>query len=513
MSVRKPPGPWARRWRDLRAMAWPLLGYWGMNIVGMVLFGAVLTVYAGPNPELYMVLGIFYAAAVFGIVFGQVCALTRLRLPIVVAAGATVSGITLALTVGSGMSGASPIALFLGIVWFLFPFFSVSGLLSLRTSSLQVFSLFAPIVWITGSVITIAERSGGVGRWKEGAKWAVWDLATAPILLLGVLMAVLYLASRERHRLHRWLTDTNAPEHATTQRIKGSAVGATMSGCATLAAVMLFTVVLTVGTGLLAPFLWRTGPVDGDGPDTTQPEPDDQDGDGVPDEQERKDGTDPKNADSDGDGLNDGQEKRAGTDPKDPDTDGDGLKDGDEGPKGTDPKDPDTDGDGIGDAEDDDQGDRSEQMREVMKNVGISLFFLLMMVLLTLVGLFVFGPPLRRSVLLAALRRPPGAQTPSHRVEHAWRITAVALGDLGIETFPGDTATAHALRATQELPKGLNTAPILECAEIADRVRYGLGLDPQDEMRARRNAEMGYQAVWQTLSEWQKVRAVYRWDL
>ena len=73
----------------------------------------------------------------------------------------------------------------------------------------------------------------------------------------------------------------------------------------------------------------------------------DSDGDGVTDEQEKKDGTDPHNPDTDGDGLKDGDEvngsknpfknnkfdkdgKPGNTDPLNPDTDGDGFNDGDE---------------------------------------------------------------------------------------------------------------------------------------------------------------------------------------
>ncbi|MBS8069979.1 YSIRK-type signal peptide-containing protein [Streptococcus suis] len=77
----------------------------------------------------------------------------------------------------------------------------------------------------------------------------------------------------------------------------------------------------------------------------------DTDGDGVTDEDEKKDGTDPKNPDTDGDGVNDGDEKKDGTDPLNPDTDGDGVKDGDEKIDGTDPKNPDTDGDGVKDGD------------------------------------------------------------------------------------------------------------------------------------------------------------------
>ncbi|HEM5130006.1 TPA: MucBP domain-containing protein, partial [Streptococcus suis] len=85
--------------------------------------------------------------------------------------------------------------------------------------------------------------------------------------------------------------------------------------------------------------------------DGTDPKNPDTDGDGVKDGDEKKGGTDPKNPDTDGDGVNDGDEKKDGTDPKNPDTDGDGVKDGDEKKDGTDPKNPDTDGDGVNDGD------------------------------------------------------------------------------------------------------------------------------------------------------------------
>ena len=98
-----------------------------------------------------------------------------------------------------------------------------------------------------------------------------------------------------------------------------------------------------------------------------QPEPDDSDGDGIPD----TDDPDPSNPDSDGDGLPDGDDP----DPSNPDFDGDGIPDGDDPDRdgdgapdapGTgsgggggagldpDPNNPDTDGDGIPDGQDTD---------------------------------------------------------------------------------------------------------------------------------------------------------------
>lgn len=88
--------------------------------------------------------------------------------------------------------------------------------------------------------------------------------------------------------------------------------------------------------------------------DTTETpnDPDkDTDGDGVSDEDEKKDGTDAKKPDTDEDGVDDGDEKKNGTDPLNPDTDDDGVNDGNEINDGTDPLKADSDDDGVNDGD------------------------------------------------------------------------------------------------------------------------------------------------------------------
>ena len=60
----------------------------------------------------------------------------------------------------------------------------------------------------------------------------------------------------------------------------------------------------------------------------------DQDGDRIPDADERRIGSNPQNADTDGDGIPDGKEIQLSTDPATSDTDGDGLPDGQEARSG-----------------------------------------------------------------------------------------------------------------------------------------------------------------------------------
>jgi hypothetical protein len=552
---------WRRVFADVRALSWPLFTYWGTLLLSMALFTLVSAINGGfQSSSDILALGGLWVVTVLGVLFGQLCALTGIRTWLVLAAGAAAEGALVGLFFWRFTALAKVadldddiLSIVLFMLWFFFPFFSVAGLLSLRTSLFQIFALFAPLVWITGSILYVSQNmTDSADRWFAGDKWAIWDVVTAPILLLGIGLSVAYLASREGHRIYRWMTGTGAAEAVTMRRLRGSLVGATATGCGSVLTVGLLVLMVTLGTGLLAPYLWRTEqseegrpddtPADGEpgepqpgerepepAPDEPEPKPPskppkgkgkgegkDSDGDGVPDGQERRDGTDPNDPDSDGDGLDDGQEKRQGSDPLEPDSDGDGLPDGEEVANGTSPTQADSDGDGTSDGEDPAapwQGPQRERLEQAARDTAVSLFFLMLLVLLTLVGLLVFGPPLRRSLLLQYLRSPLLPTPPSERVAHAWRLCEVALGDLGLPREPGDTPRTVVSKAVARLPAGLNLESLVETAEIADRVRYGLGLDPQDEERARRHAEMAYQSVWDALGEWDKVRAVYRWNL
>jgi len=77
----------------------------------------------------------------------------------------------------------------------------------------------------------------------------------------------------------------------------------------------------------------------------------DSDGDGLPDDEERRIGTDRFNVDSDSDGSSDLQEIQRGTDPLNWDTDGDRLSDGTEISIGSNPLVLDTDADGLSDGD------------------------------------------------------------------------------------------------------------------------------------------------------------------
>jgi hypothetical protein len=155
------------------------------------------------------------------------------------------------------------------------------------------------------------------------------------------------------------------------------------------------------------------------------------------------------------------------------------------------------------------EGPAQQAQRAVQQAAG-ALVNLLIILLLALAAILVFGPPLRRVLLLNHLRRPFWPVPPMRRVAQHWRLVEIALGDLGEPRRPGDSAAALVDRAVSHVTF-IDPESLHRCAEVADRVQYGLGLRPDDAMMARRTAEMTYQTVWDELGEWQKIRAMYRW--
>lgn len=131
------------------------------------------------------------------------------------------------------------------------------------------------------------------------------------------------------------------------------------------------------------------------------------------------------------------------------------------------------------------------------------------LVVLALLGLVAFGLPLRRQVLLQHLRNPMWPVPPSRRAHLHWRLAEIALGDAGIHRQPGETALDVARRGLAAHPE-LNLEALETAARIADRVAYGYALEPSDPDMIGRAAEMTYHAMWESLSEWERLKATYR---
>jgi hypothetical protein len=523
----------ARWWIDTKALAWPVATYWLSTMAAFTLFFGLIIYGEGVDEETPLVIGIFGSSTAVGIAVGQIVGIARIRtwLAVTVLGPLCFAGFFLGMYLEG--SGLKDVGMFIGLFFFFAGMFMTAGLWSVRIH-MGPLAAWAPLVYLVGCTIYIAEEITNSDQyWHSGEKWRTFDVVSAPVLLAGVMMLLVFLVSRETHRLHLWRFAPKGPDLPRTVRrrddLRGLAGLRTMlggrAGCGGLLALILLGVALTAATAVVAPYLWRTGPRDGDGDGEIPPGVEDTDGDGVPDEAEDVDGDgDPNNDDTDGDGI---------PDYMDPDDDGDGVPTATEDPNGDgDRSNDDSDGDGTPDYLDGDQPPppdqgcnqsspppedppegmpEAEQMKRVVKNAGISLMALIMMLLLAIASFFVFGPPVRRTALLTHLRRPLWPVPPTRRILHHWALVEVALGDIGVRRRPGDTASTLAARAVAALPSDWDTAPLLEVAEIADRVVYGLGVAPSDSDRARRSARMTYEAVWELMREREKIKAVYRW--
>ena len=447
---------WRQTLMRARSLALPVAMYWLMTVLGFGLFFGLLVWQEGWDEDAPMVLTTMAVLTFGGVLVGQVLALLRLRtwVPVLLAFLTWGAFIAFAWTQPDMDSDVSIIITILLVAG---PLFMLGGLWSLRVH-MGLLATWVPLVWITACIIFIAqEMTGSVDQWHAGDKWAIWDLASAPVLFLGVVFLLGYLAARERHRLMMWRFGPKGPAMPTQARAIERGKGASFwrGGCGTLVSLLALGAVLTVGTALAAPYLWRTAPDDGepseqpiDKPDPQPSEPPPPQPDEQPQEQPPQQGCNQQ----------DQQDQQ-------------------------------------------DQPSQGEQVQEAVKNAGISLVTLILVLLLGLLGLFIFLPPLRRGLLLRHLRKPFWPVPPTRQVLQglARRRDRVDRHRRG--------APAGRLGGVHGHPRHRRAAPdvdheaLLHCAEVTDRVLFGLGVGPEDPERARRTAEMVYQTVWELLTE------------
>lgn len=450
---------WRRWWLDAKALAVPLAAYWGALGIGMALFLAVVVLMTNQGPQDLFLMASLVGGCAISVALGQALALLRLRTWTILAIGSVSWGALLLAagvaieTVGEDLAGPLIILLFLG------PFWALAGVWSLRTQG-ALLATWAPLMWLVVRILVIAENRGSAQNWFDGNKWAVWDVLTAPVLLLGVVLMLIYLVSRELHRLHRWRFGPGGPDLPRTERLDSARRSRLGIGCGGVLALAMLALVLTVATALVAPYLWRTAPEDeGDPNHQSQSQ-----------SEQPSEGKEQPNQDSQQDS-------------------GDGQ------------------GQGDGEAE---EKTPQERMQEALRQGAAAVVNLLLLLLLALAILVVFGPPIRRQLLLTHLRRSFWPVPPTREIEQSWRLVELVLADHGVHRQPQETRLALAERAKAELDD-MDHLPLERCAEVADRVTYGLGLRPDDSMMARRAAEMAFQTLWERLSELGKIRANYRW--
>lgn len=440
-------------WLELRAVGGPIAAFWFANLVGWLACYAALMPTVPDLMALFIIMGALGSVNVICAGFGQLCAVLRLRT--LWALG--LASIIWSIAVWAMVAGffVSPV---IGALTMLFvglgPYYVATGYWSLRENTAFLATL-SPIIYLTTAIIIIASAESKMAIWKEGSKWAFFSPISAAALFVGIVVILIYLWTRERAALLRWQHHELALQDAQTTRRAGNPLAAAAMSCGVLTLVMVGALGLTGATALTAPFLFRTGSPPEDGPIEVEPELE-------PDTRNKPKPQPPK--------------------PK---------------PSSGKPS--------MGDGPD------VKQVERAVKQAGIATSLLLMLLVLTTLAILIFGPPLRRTFVLQHLRRPLYDVPPTIAVRNAWRLAEIALDDAGVPCRPGEAAADHLARARAVLPPELDPDQLLACATIADRVRFGFGLTPDDRDLACRTSEMVYEAVWEQLGELARLRAIYRW--
>jgi hypothetical protein len=444
-------------WDQIREIARPIVVYW---IFLGLMYGAftVAVLLDDPSMESLFVLAAFGGITALSVLIGQVMAILRLRDWLVYAYWA------LMWTVGVvfGIFAAASTGFF-GILVFVFvlfgPIFTLGGLWSLRVNR-AIYATWVPLIYATGTAIIMAESKGKVETWKAGAKWAVWDVFTFSVLGLAIALLLVFLVTRETHRLHQWRRDPAAPLRGSVRESGAARPRLTLLGWLLMGFLAMG---LAVGTAALGPYLWRTGPSDGDG---------------TSDSSENGDPSE---------------------DPADP---------------AEQPAEP---GDGPSDRLRDQADTVSEQVQQDMEQRmerSISLLgTLLMLLVMFLVALLVFWRPARRLLLVRHWQRPLWRQSATERIDNGWRLVELAIADAGVTPRPGEPAERLYLRALPALEKISGSREVhglLEAARIRDRVAYGLGVRPGEVELMNRVASWAHDTVWERLGERGQIKARYR---
>jgi hypothetical protein len=437
----------ARFWADLRALSRPLLTYWLLMGVSLSVFcAAKLRFHHAPKD--FMALGTIAACVVVATIVGQATAIARIR-------GWVVGLVASVLWVIGGLASAimaafaGPLALFAFLFVFLFPFFALGGRYSLRAG--RAFAgVWVPLMFVAGTVITVAEGTGRAKAWHAGDKYAIWDLATLGLFTVVLILILIYLVQREIHRLHLWRTASKAPRaiQADVKHTRG-AMALSFRGWLLLILIGLLT---TVAVAAISPYLFRTGDRDGEG------------------------GTGTEQVSSD-----DAGEK---PDPKADPTDMEELK------------------------------KLMEKYGPVAERASSIIGMLLMVLMLVLLGLLVGWRPGKRLWTVQHGHRPMFKVTPSGQIRNSWRLVEIALGDLGVQARPNEPAQQlyhRSLPALQGLRAGgAEVSELGQAAAIRDRVSYGLGIGSEDVALMQRVARWAYRTVWDRQGDWAQIKAMYR---
>ncbi|MGC6510985.1 MAG: hypothetical protein ACON4U_21395 [Myxococcota bacterium] len=439
-----------------KSLLWPLVTYWLLTLLSLALFLISLTIYDGFDLEAIVV---FSSVTIVGIILGQIAAILRLRESFGCVHGCAAWALGMLISIAIPVLGTYfMVYALLGSIFFF------AGMWSLRAGR-DVWACWPAILYGGGSAVIAANAQGKVSAWEAGNKLVVWDALSFSFFVIVVVAILFYLAIRERHRLFHWRYGARATMKSDS--LEHSSQGQTRMGCGGWVGLTAFAVLLAMAAALTAPFLWHTAESDeGGGSD----EPSEQVQQAEPEEQGRKKGKRKASQSDDGDGMDSA-----------------------------------------------DMVQRAEEMMEQAQKAAQQafniLYYLLWILFILLMLYAVFYRPMHRLFWIRHYRQPLWRVPNTTRILNYWKLLCIGFRDAGVEVSPASSANRllEAVNSQQAEAFGTIVIPGLDnSVEILDRVRFGLGVRPQDISTMEDVALSAYDTLWGRLGSWAQVRALYR---
>ncbi len=380
--------------------------------------------------------------------------------------------------------------------------FSLGGLFSLRRPW-GVLAFWFPTIFFMKATIPFINLDQ---EWLEGRKWTVWTPGTLLVAVGCVVLFLFFLTCRERRRISQW--STGQPR---AWRLEGGGRGVWRRAIEATVLVLI----LSASTALISPFLWNrirnekgTEARQGEQTGSDRGQNDSASGDRDQSSGNSSEGqpqTDPGRGEGDvsqpaanepgGGGADSGGES-----PPDRTQDSSGIEARREGQEGEDSgRDPSSGSGQAPDEESSGSGATSGAAQRILP----WLFLLLLWALL--------WRPLKRLSLIRSWLDPNSRESPTQRIEHAWRAVRTVLEDYRQVPRAAETPASFCRRITETWPgAGESLQSASSVADIRDRVFFGLFVEPGDVENSRQLAAAAYENLWRRQTWWGKLRALYR---
>lgn len=443
-----------------RSLILPILSYWFLILLSLGFFLSAIVYYEGFDLEPLIV---FTFVTVVGVFFGQVAALLRLRESIGVVHGCLAWVLAAAVLMVGVFEMLGIYLMFYALLGSIFFF---AGMWSLRAGR-DVWACWPPILYGGGVAVLAANSQGKVSEWASGSKWAIWDVLTLGVFVVVVVTMLIYLAIRERHRLFHWRYGSRATMKSET--VKHGAQGKTRMGCGSWAALIFFSVFLSLAAALVAPFLWHTADTEGEEETTSQSTSEEQKNEPSP-----RDDSSGRKKGSSGSGEEGGD-------------DGEGLEKRIE--------------------------EMAEQAQEAASNAFNMLYYLVWLLIIFVLLYVVFYRPMNKLFWVRHYRKPLWKIPATARITNYWKLLLIAFRDLDIVVQPSSSSARLSEKAKERLQGefGAAAVPGLEkSVEIMQRVNFGLGVRPSDVEQMEAVALSAYDTLWARMGSWAQIKSLYR---